>query len=192
MPTAPEQPASAPEPRDPREMQPDEVRERIIALGFGGDRARWEEFVRAVRQATPPDVTIILRGSAVTGQRWADGSPFDADGPGTSDLDLTFVGGTDLLKLWNEFHIPGLHSVPMGEDHPDAAPTIAPLRRALCQLAGRPVNIQATTDLVQFGRDVLLDQPYYTIVDAADREAERPRWEAEIARKRAALPADGS
>lgn len=180
---------AAREPRDPRDMHADEVRERIIALGFGGDRARWEEFVRGVREATPPDTTVILRGSAVTGQRWADGAPFDADGPGTSDLDLTFVGG-DLLKLWSEFHIPGLHSVPMGEDHPDAAPTFVPLRRALCRLAGRPVNIQATTDLVQFGRDVLLDQPYYTILDAAEREAERPRWEAELARKRAALDAD--
>ena len=27
----------------------------------------------------------MLRGSAVTGVRWQDGAPFDADGPGTSD-----------------------------------------------------------------------------------------------------------
>jgi hypothetical protein len=28
----------------------------------------------------------------VTGFRWKDGATFDADGPGTSDLDLTLVG----------------------------------------------------------------------------------------------------
>ena len=186
MPTAPEPTSDAPEPRDPREMRPDEVRDRIVALGFGGDRARWDEFVRAVREATPPDVTIILRGSAVTGQRWADGAPFDADGPGTSDLDLTFVGG-DLLKLWHEFHIPGLHSVPLSDEHPDACPTLLPLRRALCALAGRPVNIQATSDLVQYGRDILLDQPYFTVIDADDREGERARWEREVEAKRRAI-----
>ncbi len=34
---------------------------------------------------------------AITGSRWEDGAPFDAAGPGTSDLDLTFVGGEVLL-----------------------------------------------------------------------------------------------
>jgi hypothetical protein len=175
----------APEPRDPDDMRDEEIRNRIVRLAFGGDRARYDAFARAVREATPPDVTIVLRGSAVTGQRWADGQPFDADGPGTSDIDLTFVGG-DALKLWNEFYIPGLHSVPLSEDHPDASPTFLPLRRALCALAGRPVNIQATSDFVQFGRDILLDQPFFTLIDKDEREAERARWEAELESKRRA------
>ena len=37
-------------------------------------------------------MTAPTVGSAVTARRWSDGAPFDADGPGTSDLDLTLVG----------------------------------------------------------------------------------------------------
>jgi hypothetical protein len=178
---------------DTENLSDDEIRARIVRLAFGGDERRWASFVDAVREATPPVVTVVLRGSAVTGTRWADGAPFDADGPGTSDLDLTFVGG-DMLKLWEEFYVPGIHSVPLSEEHPDACPTYLPLRRALCKLAGRPVNIQATSDWVQYGRDVLFDQPYYTILDKDDRAHERPRWERELEAKRRAAreapPAD--
>ena len=155
---------------DTDKLSDDEIRARIIRLAFGGDEARWNEFVRAVREATPPDATIVLRGSAVTGTRWADGAPFDADGPGTSDLDLTFVGG-DLLKLWEEFYVTGIHSVPLSDEHPDACPTYVPLRRALCAIAGRPVNIQATSDLVQYVRDVTMNQPYFVLSERRERPA---------------------
>jgi hypothetical protein len=168
---------------DTDKLSDEEIRARIVRLAFGGDEARWNEFVHAIREATPPDATIVLRGSAVTGKRWVDGAPFDADGPGTSDLDLTFVGG-DLLKLWEEFYVTGIHSVPLSDEHPDACPTYVPLRRALCTLAGRPVNLQATSDWVQFGRDILFDQPYYTIVDRDERGGEVARWERDMARKR--------
>ena len=168
---------------DTDNLSDDAVRARIVRLAFGGDERRWTSFVEAVREATPPDVTVVLRGSAVTGTRWADGAPFDADGPGTSDLDLTFVGG-NMLKLWEEFYVPGIHSVPLSDEHPDACPTYVPLRRALCTLAGRPVNIQATSDWVQYGRDVLFDQPYYTIVDKDERGGERARFERELEAKR--------
>jgi hypothetical protein len=92
-----------------RELTDDEVRERVIRLAFAGDRARFDMFVSALREALPPDVTVVLRGSAVIGVRWEDGAPFDADGPGTSDIDLTLVGG-DMLKLWSDdaFYIPKL------------------------------------------------------------------------------------
>ena len=33
------------------------------------------------------------------GMRWKDGAPFDAEGPGTSDLDLTLVGGDALASV---------------------------------------------------------------------------------------------
>ena len=136
--------------------------DRFIERAFGGDRARYDAFLDAVRAAIPANVSVIVRGSSVTGVRHEDGAPFDADGPGTSDVDLTFVGG-DMVKLYDSFHIPGIHSVPMGEDHPDAAPSLLPLRRRLCELAGRPVNIQATTDLVQYVRDVTMNQPYFVL-----------------------------
>src|SRR5205807_2391844 len=83
---------------------------------------------------------------AVTGKRWEDGAPFDADGPGTSDLDLTLIGG-GMVEHFEVFYIPGLHSAPLSDAHPDASVTFMPLRRALCAIARRPVNIQATADL---------------------------------------------
>ena len=172
-----------------RDLPDSAIRARIVRLAFGGDEARYAAFVDALRAAVPPDVTVVLRGSAVTGYRWADGARFDADGPGTSDLDLTLVGG-DMLKLWEEFYIPGLHSVPLSDEHPNAAPSFLPLRRALCELTGRPVNIQATSDLVQYARDVLLDQPYFTVLGRDERTPdELARWEREIERHRAALDA---
>jgi hypothetical protein len=150
-----------------RELSEDELRERVIRLGFGGDRDRFERFIAVLREALPDDVTVVLRGSAVIGVRWEDGAPFDADGPGTSDLDLTLVGG-DMLKLWSDdaFYIPKLHTAPLNDDTPESCPSLVPLRRALCKIAGRAVNIQATASLVQYVRDVLFDQPYFTLIDA--------------------------
>jgi hypothetical protein len=159
---------------DVRHLPEEAVRDRIVRLAFGGDERRFETFVAAIREALPADVTVVLRGSAVTGERWADGQPFDADGPGTSDLDLALVS-RDMLKLWEELYIPGLHSAPLSDDHPNAAPVLVPLRRALCTIAGRPVNIQATTDLVQYARDVLLDQPFFTLIDGDERRAEEEK-----------------
>ena len=165
------------------------VRARIVRLAFGGDPARFEAFVDALRQAIPPDVTVALRGSVVTGRRWEDGAPFDADGPGTSDLDLALVGG-DMLKLFEKMYIPGLHAAPLSDEDPEVAPTLVPLRRALCAMVGRPVNLQATSDLVQYARDVLLDQPYHVILDRREREHELPAWERELEARRAAAAHD--
>ena len=149
---------------------PEVVRERIIRLAFGGDRERYEEFLRTMREAIPPDVSVILRGSSVTGKRWGDNVPFDHDGPGTSDLDLTLIGG-DMVKHFDVFYIPGLHSAPLSDDHPDASQTFVPLRRALTRIAGRPVNIQATADLIKFVRDVVMNQPYFTLIEKDDGPA---------------------
>src|SRR5687768_12785869 len=146
---------------------PEVVRERIIRLAFGGDRERFEEFLRTLRESIPPDVSVILRGSAVTGKRWGDDVPFDHDGPGTSDLDLTLIGG-DMVKHFDVFYIPGLHSAPLSDDHPDASQTFVPLRRALIRIAGRPVNIQATSDLIKYVRDVVMNQPYFTLIEKDD------------------------
>jgi hypothetical protein len=149
----------------PRGGPPDEAtRARIISLAFGGNEEHYEQFVATLREVTPPNVEVILRGSAVTGTRWADGEPFDSDGLGTSDLDVTFIG-RDMLKFWDEFYIPKLHTVPLSDEHPEASRTFTPLRRALCTLAGRPVNLQASAGMVQFARDVLMDQPYVTLVE---------------------------
>ena len=145
-------------------LKGDEVRERVIRLAFDGDHARYEQFLKALRDSIPPDVTVILRGSAVTGFRWHTDIPFDADGPGTSDLDLTFVSG-DMVKLFDVHYIPGLHTAPLSDAHPDASATLHPLRSALCAIARRPVNIQATSNLAQFVRDIVMNQPYFTMID---------------------------
>jgi hypothetical protein len=140
-----------------------ELRERVTRLAFGGDPKRFEEFLSVLSEATPDGVDVILRGSAVTGHKFGSEEPFDADGPGTSDLDVTFVGG-DMVMLFREFHIPEIHSVPLSEQHPFASPTLGPLRKRLCEMTQRAVNLQATTSLVQGLRDATMDQPYLVLL----------------------------
>jgi hypothetical protein len=141
---------------------------RVIELAFSGDRSRFEQFLERLQSVTPEDGSVILRGSAVTGYRWADNAPFDADGPGSSDLDVTFVGG-GMLNHWDEFYIPALHTVPLSDEHPAACPELTPLRSELCRLAGRPVNLQATTSVVQFARDVTMDQPWVELIENREK-----------------------
>ena len=115
-----------------------------------------------------PGTTVVLRGSAVTGRRWKDDAPFDSEGPGTSDLDVTLVGekAVGLFKPTG-FFLPGVHSRPVSPDDPDIAPSLIPLREALMVLTGRPVNIQASREVVIRFRGDLLDQPYLTLIDNA-------------------------
>jgi hypothetical protein len=143
----------------------DEKRRHVVDCAFGGDVERFEEFVDVIRAAIPDGTTVVLRGSAVTGARWKDGAPFDADGPGTSDLDLTLVGD-DAIGLFTVtgFFVPGVHSRPLSDDDPDIAPPLVSLRTDLMALAGRPVNIQATRDFVMAIRGDLLGQPYLTLI----------------------------
>src|SRR5437867_8519075 len=63
-----------------------EKRNNVIRLVFGGREERFDEFCEVIAEEIPRKTAVILRGSAVTGFRWRDGAPFDADGPGTSDL----------------------------------------------------------------------------------------------------------
>jgi hypothetical protein len=100
----------------------------------------------------------------VTGCRWRDAAEFDADGPGSSDLDLTLVGDATLLFFKvTGFFIPGVHSRPLSDVDPDIAPDLVPLRRRLMDMVKRPVNIQGTRDLVTHIRGDLLGQPYLTL-----------------------------
>lgn len=172
-PTPPDVEPTTGEPVDPDDLAPEVVRERIVRLAFGGDHERYEQFVDGLREVIPPDVKVVLRGSAVTGKRWADGRPFDDEGPGTSDIDLTLVG-RDMVKLFREYYIPALHSVPLSEQYPEVSPVLVPLRRALTTLAGRPVNIQATTDFVQYLRDLVLDQPFFELIAEGEGRGPTP------------------
>ena len=149
----------------------EEKRSNVIRLAFGGSAERFEEFCRTVRQDIPDGTAVVLRGSAVTGERWKDGAAFDADGPGTSDLDLTLVG-SQAVALFKPtgFFVPGVHSRPVSNDDPDIAPSLIPLRETLMVMTGRPVNIQASRAVVMQFRGGLLDQPYLTLVEKPQDE----------------------
>jgi hypothetical protein len=153
-------------------MNESEMRERLLQLVFGGDRRLMGEFVRTVAAAMPDDTAVVLRGSAVTGLRSGDWAPFDADGPGTSDLDLTLVGDEILQHFDAErgFYIPGIHSKPLSDAHPDIAPELLPLRERLIEIVGRPVNIQGTKDWVMYFREHVMGQPYLTLVGKVSDE----------------------
>ena len=130
---------------DERELTDAEKRANVLRLAFGGDEEKLEEFLRVMRQEIPPGTGVVLRGSAVTGHRWNDGAPFDADGQGTSDLDVTLVGDSAIgLFTVTGFFVPGVHSRPLSDDDPNIAPDLVPLRETLMTMTGRPVNIQAT------------------------------------------------
>jgi hypothetical protein len=158
-------------PADPGELTETEKRDYVVRLVFGGSRERYDEFVRAIHEAIPPGTGVVLRGSAVTGERWKDGAPFDADGPGSSDLDLTLVGDEALafFKVTG-FFVPGVHSRPVSDEDPDIAPDLVPLRRKLMAMVNRPVNIQATRDFVMYFRGELIGQPYLTVIDKPKTE----------------------
>lgn len=142
----------------------EEMRENVLRLAFGGDARKFEEFCAIVREAVPEANAAVLRGSSITGFRWRDGTPFDGDGPGTSDLDLTLVG-VDVLRYYSidGYWIPGIHSRPLSDEDPDIAPELVPLRERLMKMVRRPVNIQGTCDWVQSLRGEWMGQPHLTL-----------------------------
>jgi hypothetical protein len=160
--------------KDPKEMSDEEIRARLIRLGFGGDERSFEKFCQILRGDLPKGTGVALRGSVVTAERWEDGSPFDADGHGTSDLDVTLIGDR-VMEYWDAdaYYIPALHTKPLGDKDPAIAPRLNPLRRALQDLVGRPVNFQATSNLILYARDVLMNQPYFKIIEEEEEEKEK-------------------
>lgn len=156
-------------PKDAHEMNESEVRSRIVTLAFGGDERLFIAFYRKLQQGLPEGTGIVLRGSAVTNQRHEDGTPFDSQGIGTSDLDVTVVG-RKVMEMWDSsaFYIPGLHTKPLCDKDPDIAPNLNPLRESLQKMVGRPVNMQATSSLVLYGRDVLFGEPYFVVVPSGE------------------------
>jgi hypothetical protein len=152
-----------------------EKRDTVVRLAFGGRRETFDRFCAEIERVIPSGTVVVLRGSAVTGRRWKDDAPFDSDGPGTSDLDLTLVG-SEAVKLFTAsgFFVPGVHSRPLSDEDPDIAPQLVPLRKTLMQLAGRPVNIQASRDIVMQFRGDLLGQPYLTLLEKIEDVRDAP------------------
>lgn len=154
------------------ELTEQQKRDNVIRLAFGGDVDRFNAFVGDIARAIPANTGVVLRGSAVTGRRWKDGAVFDAEGPGTSDLDLTLVGD-DVIGLFKVtgFFVPGVHSRPLSDSDSDIAPDLVPLRRHLVSLVGRPVNIQATRDFVMYLRGEVIGQPYLVLIHKPETAA---------------------
>ena len=144
----------------------EQKRDNVVRLAFGGRADLFQKFCEAISDVVPPGTRVVLRGSVLTGRRWSDGAPFDADGPGTSDLDLTLVG-QDALKFFKMTgsYVPGVHTRPLSDGDPDIAPGLVPLRQKLVAMVHRPVNIQASRDIVLQFRGDLLDQPYLVLFE---------------------------
>ena len=148
-------------------MTDDKSEERIIRLAFDGDALKFREFVAKLKAGLPAGTGVALRGSVITNKRWEDGQPFDSEGRGSSDLDVTLIG-SKVMEFWNAdaYYIPALHTKPLCDKDPAIAPALNPLREELQKLAGRPVNFQATANFILYSRDVLFDEPYYTVIEA--------------------------
>src|SRR6266542_6064886 len=152
--------------KDVKEMTEQEIRARVLLLGFGGDELLFMAFRKRLQADLPEGTGVALRGSVVTNKRWQDGRPFDAEGKGSSDLDVTLVGDK-VRQYWREdaYYIPALHTKPLCDEDPGIAPALNPLREELQKLDRRPVNFQATANLILYARDVLFDEPYYTVIE---------------------------
>lgn len=150
-------------------MSDRELRSRIVTLAFGGEERLLIAFYRKLQEGIPEGTGIVLRGSVITNSRHEDGAPFDSQGKGTSDLDVTLVG-KKVMEAWTTeaYYIPGLHTKPLCDADRQAAPSLNPLRESLQKLVGRPVNFQATSSLVLYARDVLFGEPYYVVVSPGD------------------------
>jgi hypothetical protein len=135
-----------------------------LERGFGGDAARLRRFVSTLRDALPAGTTIALRGSTIAGQSYKTGEPFDAEGPGTSDLDVVVVG-EPVLGLWvpEAQLLGGINTLPLSDDARWVAPSLDRARRRAQAVARRPVSIQAMAGWFLDLRTLVQGQPYVVL-----------------------------
>jgi hypothetical protein len=146
------------------ELQTDETIELLgetLDRAFGGEIATLGAFVAILMQALPAGTRLYLRGSAVQGESFRTHQPFDADGPGSSDLDVV-VCGAEVMALFSDdgFYLPGVNSRPLCDEHRDVAPSLDEARSRAQDLAGRPVSIQAMAELFLDVRSFAQGTPY--------------------------------
>ncbi len=135
-----------------------------LERGFGGDPVRLRRFVSTLRAALPPGTTIALRGSTVAGRSYKTGEPFDAGGPGTSDLDVVIVG-EPVVGLWvpDAQLLGGINTLPLSDDAGWVAPALDRARRRAQAIARRPVSIQAMAGWFLDLRTLVQGQPYVVL-----------------------------
>jgi hypothetical protein len=135
-----------------------------LERGFGGDPARLRRFVSILRAALPPGTTIALRGSTVAGRSYKTGEPFDAGGPGTSDLDVVILG-EPVVGLWVQDAqlLGGINTLPLSDDAGWVAPALDRARRRAQEIVRRPVSIQAMAGWFLDLRTLVQGQPYVVL-----------------------------
>ena len=150
------------------ELTEEEMRENAIRLAFGGDRERFEEFCRVLAENIPEDTAAVLGGSSVMGHSF-EGDPYDAAGPGSSDVDIYLIGNAAVEYFGlNGFWIPGIHSHPVKDGDEDIAPGLKPLRHRLKEIVGREVTLQASQNFYYWFREKWLGQPYMLLAGTLD------------------------
>jgi hypothetical protein len=132
-----------------------------IRRAFDDDHERFGRFVAALQAGTPPETRIGLRGSAVQGHAYETLEPFDARGPGTSDLDVVLFG-EEAMAAWDPaaFFLADVNTMPLADDSPWIAPSLEPARREAQAIARRPVSLQAMTRWFMDLRSGLQGQPW--------------------------------
>jgi hypothetical protein len=136
-----------------------------VERAFGGDLDRFGRFMRALQGGVPPGTRLALRGSAVQGASYKTGEPFDARGPGTSDLDVVLLG-EEAMAAWSPdaFYVPGINTQPLDDKAPDiAGAELEQARRAAQAEAGRPVALQAMAGWFLDLRSGLQGTPYVVL-----------------------------
>lgn len=132
-----------------------------IERAFDGETARFGEFVKALRTGVPRGTRLALRGSAIQGYAYRTDEPFDAKGPGTSDLDVVLFGD-EAMAAWHDdgFVVRGVNTLPLSDETAWFAPSLDPARREAQAIARRPVSIQAMAPWFLDLRAALQVQPY--------------------------------
>jgi hypothetical protein len=136
-----------------------------IERAFDGDLDRFARFMAALQAGMPAGTRLVLRGSAVQGVSYKTGEPFDAKGPGTSDLDIVLLG-EEAMGAWapEAFYLPGVNTQPLYDEAPDiATPALERARAAAQAVAGRPVALQAMARWFLDLRSGLQGTPYVVL-----------------------------
>jgi hypothetical protein len=143
-----------------------ELLTRAVQRAFDGDADRFGRFVRTLQQGVPAGTQLALRGSVIQGYAYATQEPFDARGPGTSDLDVVLFGDA-AMAAWDPdaFFMPRVNTLPLSDASAWVAPALDPARREAQTIARRPVSIQAMAQWFLDLRSGLQGTPY-VLLDA--------------------------
>ena len=118
-------------------------------------------FLEALHEGLAQGTALYMRGSAVSGRSFETGAPFDARGPGSSDLDMVAIGDEAAASWVPEARLlGGLNSLPLCDGSEWVAPALDPARRRAQAIVGRPVSLQSMAKWFLDLRAAMQGQPY--------------------------------